>query len=66
MIVEHKVITIKAIAENVAGAEARPAKGNAIGNVTKSVLPIRHGASDEDAALPVAFARCVWPAKMKI
>lgn len=64
MLVEHKVITIKAIAKNVAGT--RPTKGNAIGNVTKSVLQIRHGASKEDAALPGAFAGCVWPAKMKI
>lgn len=66
MLAEHKVITIKAIAENIAGAEARLAKGNAIGNVTKSVLPIRHGASEENAALPGAFAGCVWPAKIKI
>lgn len=72
MLAKQQVITIKAIAltgvEAAAAAAAEAGAGaeaEAIGNVTKSGLPIRHASSVKDGSAGSQIAGCVWPAKMK-
>ncbi|XP_023160164.2 uncharacterized protein LOC111592293 isoform X1 [Drosophila hydei] len=74
LLAKQQVITIKAIAltgvEAAAAAAAAAeagagAEAEAIGNVTKSGLPIRHASSVKDGSAGSQIAGCVWPAKMK-